>query len=41
MARSARQGATTRAQAVNVSQDIIDWMNCWNIGENNVVHGPI
>lgn len=41
MARSARRGATTRAQAANVSQDIIDWMNRWNIGENDVVHGPM
>ena len=41
MARSARQGDTTSSQAVNVSQDIIDQMNGWNVGENYVVNGPI
>ena len=25
---------------MNVSQDIIDWMNRWNVGENDVLHGP-
>jgi hypothetical protein len=41
MARSARRGATTMAQAANVSQDIIDWMSRWNIGEKDVVHCPM
>ena len=26
--RSERRGDTTRSQAMNVSQDSIDWMNC-------------
>jgi hypothetical protein len=30
-ARSARRGANTRAQSANVSQDIIECMNRWNI----------
>ena len=41
MARSARRGDTTSSQAVNVSQDIIDQMNGWNVGENYVVNDPI
>ena len=41
MARSARQGATTWAQAMNLSQDIIYWLNHWNVGENYVVNGPM
>jgi hypothetical protein len=41
MARSERRGAPTMEQAANVFQDIIDWMNRWNIGENDVLHGPM
>ena len=41
MARSARRGDTKRAQALNLYQDIIDWMNHWNVGGNDVVHGPM
>jgi hypothetical protein len=41
LARSLRRGATTRAQAAQVPQDVIDWVNRWNIGEGDVVHGPI
>ena len=41
MERSERRGDTARTQAINVSQDIIDWRNCWNVGENNVVPGPM
>jgi hypothetical protein len=41
LARSLRRGATTRAQAAQVPQDVIDWVNRWNIGEDDVVHGPM
>ena len=41
LARSERRGATTRAQIFKVPKDIIDWVNIWNIGEGDVVHGPI
>ena len=41
MARSARRGATTSAQAKNAYQDIIDWMNHWKFGEKYLVHGPM
>jgi hypothetical protein len=41
LSRSERHGATTRAQAVKVPQDVIDWVNRWNIGEEDVVHGPV
>jgi hypothetical protein len=41
LARSLRRGATTRAQAAQVPQDIIDWVNRWNIGEDDVVHRPM
>ena len=41
MASSARQGDTTRAQVTNVPQDIIDWINRWNVGENDVVNSPM
>jgi hypothetical protein len=39
--RSLRRGATTRAQAEQVPQDVIDWVNRWNIGEDDFVHGPM
>jgi hypothetical protein len=38
IARSVIRGATTRA---NISQDIIDWTDRWNIGEHYVMHGPM
>ena len=38
---SERWGATTRAQADKVSEDVINWTNHWNIGEDDVVHGPV
>jgi hypothetical protein len=41
LARSLRHGATTCAQAEQVPQYIIDWVNCWNIGEDFVVHRPM
>jgi hypothetical protein len=37
LAKSLRRGATTCAQAAQVPQDVIDWVNCWNIGEDDVV----
>jgi hypothetical protein len=40
LARSERRGATTRAQIAKVLKDIIHWVNRWNIGEGDVVHGP-
>jgi hypothetical protein len=39
--RSERRGATTRAQIAKVPKDNIDWVNRWNIGEGDVVHGPM
>jgi hypothetical protein len=41
LSRSERRGATSRAQAVKVPQDVIDWVNRWNIGEDDVVQGPM
>jgi hypothetical protein len=41
LARSLRRGAIPRAQAAQVTQDVIDWVNRWNIGEDDVVHGPM
>jgi hypothetical protein len=41
LARSERRGATARAQIAKVPKDIIDWVNRWNIGEGDVVHGPM
>ena len=41
LARSARRGATTRAKEAGVDKDDIDWMNRWNIGEDDVVRGPM
>jgi hypothetical protein len=41
LARSLRRGATTRAQLAQVPQYVIDWVNHWNIGEDDVVHGPM
>ena len=26
---------------MQVTQDVIDWVNRWNIGEDDVVHGPM
>jgi hypothetical protein len=40
-ARSERRGETTRAQISKVPKDIIDWLNRWNIGEGDAVHGPM
>ena len=31
MAVSARRGATTRAKEINIFQDIIYWINRWNV----------
>jgi hypothetical protein len=39
LSRSERRAATTWEQAVKVPQDVIDWVNHWNIGEEDVVHG--
>jgi len=41
LARSARRGASTRAKEAGVDKDDIDWMNRWNIGEDDVVRGPM
>jgi hypothetical protein len=41
LARSLHCGATTRDQAAQVPQDVIDWVNRWNIGKDDVVHGPM
>jgi hypothetical protein len=41
LAKSERRGATTRAQIAKVPKYIIDWVNRWNIGEGDVVHGPM
>jgi hypothetical protein len=41
LSRSERRGATTRAHAVKVRQDVIDWVNRWNMGEDDVVQGPM
>jgi hypothetical protein len=41
LARSERRGATTRSQIAKLPKDIIDWVNRWNIGEGDVVHGPM
>jgi hypothetical protein len=41
LARALRRGATTRAQTAQVPQYIIYWVNRWNIGEDDVVHGPM
>ena len=39
--RSERRGATTKPQADKVPEDVINRMNCWDIGEEDVVHGPM
>jgi hypothetical protein len=36
-----RRGAITRVQAAQVPQDVIDWVNRWNIGEDDVVDRPM
>ena len=41
LARSLRQGATTRATEAGVSEADIDWVNRWNIGDKDVVKGPM
>ena len=41
LARSCRRGATTRAQEAGVKQEDIEWMNRWNIGEDDVIKGPM
>ena len=41
LARSEWRRAETRAQITKVTKYIIDWMNIWNIGEEDVVHGPM
>jgi hypothetical protein len=41
LSQSERRGVTTRAQAVKVPQDVIDWVNRWNIGEDDIVQGPM
>jgi hypothetical protein len=41
LARSLCHGATTRSQAAHITQDVNDWVNRWNIGEDDVVHGPM
>ena len=41
LARSERRGATTREKISKMPKYIIDWVNRWNIGEGDVVHGPI
>jgi hypothetical protein len=41
LSRSERRGAKIRAQAVKVPEDIINWTKRWNIGEDDVVHGPM
>jgi hypothetical protein len=41
LSSSERRGATTRAQAVKVPEDVINWMNNWNIADDDVVHGPM
>jgi hypothetical protein len=41
LARSLCCGVTKCAQSVQVPQDVIDWVNRWNIGEDDVVHGPM
>ena len=39
--RSERRGTTTRYQSAKVLADVINWINRWNIGEGDVVHGPM
>ena len=41
LARSERRGAKTRSQSAKVPEDVINWMNRWNIVEEDVVHGPM
>ena len=41
MAISSRRSATTKAQPTKVFQDIITWMNNWNVEENYGLHGPM
>jgi hypothetical protein len=41
LSRYERRGATTRAQAVKVPHDVLDWVNRWNIGEEDEVQGPM
>jgi hypothetical protein len=41
LARSHRQGATTRATAAGVSGTDIDWINRWNIGADQESSGPM
>jgi hypothetical protein len=41
VARSERKGATARAQISKVPKDSINWVNRWNIGEEDVVHVPM
>jgi hypothetical protein len=41
LARSLRCGDTIRSQAAQVPQDVIDWVNRWSIGKDDVVHGSI
>ena len=38
LSRSEIQGATARSQVAKVPKDVINWINCWNIGEEYVVH---
>ena len=39
--RSESQGDTTRSQAAKIPEDVINWMNRCNIGEEYVVLGPM
>ena len=41
LSRSKSKVATTRSQADKVPEDIINWTNCWNIGEEDMVHRPM
>ena len=38
---SERQGAVTRSQSDKVPDDFINWINRWNIEEEDVVHGSM
>ena len=40
-ARSERRGVTTREQISKIPKYIIDWVNRWNIGEGDFLHGPM
>ena len=35
------QGATTRAQDAKIPGNVINKTNHWNIGQEDVIHGPM